>query len=155
MLKITTIRNTVTLVLAVGNTTRKYPLDWTDKERFEALLMEVHALHEELTAKEQTTLVDLLFKDGVPQYIHLKRPETRGKSWTFQLQLYKDPVSETVYMRPVTASASVSQYGLESAFEVVWSKLELALGISELPNVLALKFVMLGHFRKQYLYRIK
>lgn len=155
MLTIKTIRNTVTLVLSVGNTLRKYPLDLTDKERFEALLMEVHALHEELSAQEQTTLVDLLFKDGVPQYIHLKRPETRGKAWTFQLQLYKDPVSKTVYPRPVTASASVTQYGLESAFEVVWSKLELALGISELPNVLALKYAMLGHFRQQYIYRIK
>ena len=155
MLEILTFRGATALKLEVGTTRKHYRLQGLTVEEFEATLKEAHDFHLELLAKKETTLVDLLFNDGVPRYIHLHRDNTRGKAATFQLQLLKNPVTGQVYERPVTASASISKYGIEPAFEVVWSKLELVLGLSELPTIRPLKGAMLAHFKKLNLYKIK
>lgn len=149
MIQIITHKKVTSLLVEVGKFKKIYPLP-TDTQDFEQTLTKVHDLHAELIATQQPTLVDVLFKCGTPQYIHLTKA---GSAWMFQLQLTSNPMTGESFTKPITASASVAKFGLERSFEVVWSKLANKLNLLEDSLVYPLKCAALAHYRQQYLFR--
>lgn len=151
MLKVDTVKGNLKIVVQAATTTRHFDITNLEGQALEDVMLEALDFHQALLVRNEISLTDLLFRNGVPLFIQLRKTES-GRTSQFVLQINRNPVTGEPFERTVTASASVGQYGLEAAFEVVWSRLELALGLFEVQGVLPLKYAALAHFKHQKLY---
>jgi len=151
MIEAIVVGNTLRLVVAVGNAKKNYDITNLEGVALEKVMLEALDHNLWLQVCQETSLTDLLFKNGVPLYIQLRR-DGGGLNKQFIMQLNRNPVTGEPFDRTITASASVGHYGIEAAFEVVWSKLVLVLGLLEVPGLFPLKCAALAHFKQQNLY---
>lgn len=151
MITVDTIRGNLKLVVAVDETSRHFDITNLTGPALEEVMLQALDFHQALLLRNECSLSELLFRNGVPMFLQLRKTES-GRTWQFVMQVNRNPFTGEPFERTITASASVGQYGLEAAFEVVWSKLELAMGLFEVPGVFPLKCAALAHFKQQKLY---
>lgn len=141
------------LKLVVADETKRKEFDISDLEgaELEAVMLQALDLNQAWTFKNEVSIADALFKNGVPQYLHLQR--NHQNVWSLHLRIARCPITNVIFDKAILASATIGKkFTLEQAFEVVWSKLELTMGLFEIEITQPLKWVTLSHFKQQKLY---
>ena len=139
------------LVVTDATKRKEFDISGLEGQELEAVMLEALDLSQAWDFKNEVSVADTLFKNGVPQFIYLQR-NFQGV-WSFHLRIARCPVTGALYERPILASAAIGKkFTFEQAFEVVWSKLEITLGYFEVEITQPLKWVTLSHFKQQKLY---
>lgn len=151
MLRVDTVKGNLKIVVEAAGVKRQFDITNLEGVALEEVMLSALDFHQSLMVRDEVSLVDTLFRNGVPLYIQMRKTES-GRTSQFILQINRNPITGVPFDRTITASASIGQYGIEAAFEVVWSRLELALGLFEVPGVYPLKCAALAHFKHQKLF---
>ena len=141
------------LKLVVTDATQRKEFDISQLEgaELEAVMLQALDLSQAWEYKNEVSVADALFKNGVPQYIHLQR--NHQGVWSLHLRISRCPITNVIFEKTILASAVIgTKFTLEQAFEVVWSKLEITMGLFEIDIAKPLKWVTLSHFKQQKLY---